>query len=199
MYRRIDKTVKTQTAINVYTPHKELCLCCFLTVSGLTHGLLQTRVTEGYTQLPNAARKKKATKITFFPLQSLQNLAWVSIEGFSLLENVSLVQNIESWPQEHEKCRKKKFELKVSVYPLFFVVYYWWPLVLAQYWKCFIHLKQRGHPCFSHPSVCVKIELVTVFDAILKSRQTREKLHCLYENLMSNNFRRTAVLKKYDL
>ena len=43
------------------------------------------------------------------------------------------------------------------------------------------------------------IDLVTVFDAILTSRQTREKLQCLYENLMSNNFRRTAVLKKYEL
>ena len=40
------------------------------------------------------------------------------------------------------------------------------------------------------------IDLVTVFDAILTSRQTSEKLQCLYENLMSNNFRRTAVLKK---
>ena len=39
------------------------------------------------------------------------------------------------------------------------------------------------------------IDLVTVFDAILTSRQTREKLQWLYENLMSNNFRRTAVLK----
>ena len=35
-----------------------------------------------------------------------------------------------------------------------------------------------------------------VFDAILTSTQTREKLPCLYENLMSNNFRRMAVLKK---
>ena len=41
-----------------------------------------------------------------------------------------------------------------------------------------------------------QIDLVTVFDAILTSRQTREKLQCLNENLMSNNFRRTAVLKK---
>ena len=40
------------------------------------------------------------------------------------------------------------------------------------------------------------IDLVTVFDAILTRRQTREKLQCLYENLMSNNFRKTAVLKK---
>ena len=36
------------------------------------------------------------------------------------------------------------------------------------------------------------IDLVTVFDAILTSRQMCEKLQCLYENLMSNNFRRTG-------
>ena len=42
----------------------------------------------------------------------------------------------------------------------------------------------------------VKIDLVRVFDAILTRRQTSEKLQSLYENLMSNNFRRTAVLKK---
>ena len=40
------------------------------------------------------------------------------------------------------------------------------------------------------------VDLVTVFDAILASKQTREKLQCLYENLISNSFRRTAVLKK---
>ena len=38
------------------------------------------------------------------------------------------------------------------------------------------------------------IDLVTVFDAIVTS--TRDKLQCWYENLMSNNFRKTAVLKK---
>ena len=43
------------------------------------------------------------------------------------------------------------------------------------------------------------MDLVTVFDAILTSRQTREKLQCLYENLMSNNFRKTAVLKKVSI
>ena len=43
------------------------------------------------------------------------------------------------------------------------------------------------------------IDLVTVFDAILTSRQTREKLQCLYENLMSNNFRKTAVLNKMSI
>ena len=47
-----------------------------------------------------------------------------------------------------------------------------------------------------YQGMALRIDLVTVFDAILTSRQTREKLQCLYENLMSNNFRRTAVLKK---
>ena len=43
---------------------------------------------------------------------------------------------------------------------------------------------------------CQRIDLVTVFEAILTSRQAREKLQCFYENLMSNNFRKTTVLKK---
>ena len=41
-----------------------------------------------------------------------------------------------------------------------------------------------------------EIVLVTVLEAILTSKQPREKLQCLYENLISNNFRKTAVLKK---
>ena len=40
------------------------------------------------------------------------------------------------------------------------------------------------------------IDLVTVFDAILTSRQMCEKLQCLYENLMWNNFLKTALLKQ---
>ena len=40
------------------------------------------------------------------------------------------------------------------------------------------------------------IELLTVLEAILTGSQPREKLKCLYENLISNNFRKTAVLKK---
>ena len=42
----------------------------------------------------------------------------------------------------------------------------------------------------------ILIDLVTVFDAILTGGQTPEKLHLLCENLLSNNLRRTAVLKK---
>ena len=56
----------------------------------------------------------------------------------------------------------------------------------------FSHLNEAG----SRASALLSIDLVTVFDAILTSRQTRKKLQCLYENLMSNNFRRTAVLTK---
>ena len=54
----------------------------------------------------------------------------------------------------------------------------------------------------SRPIVIIKgliIDLVTVFDAILTSGQTREKLQCLYENLISNYFRKTAVLKKISI
>ena len=51
-------------------------------------------------------------------------------------------------------------------------------------------------PSESFPSVQQVLGLITVFDAILTSRQTGEKLQRLYENLMSNNFCRTAVLKK---
>ena len=45
----------------------------------------------------------------------------------------------------------------------------------------------------------IPIDLVTVFDAIMTSRQTREKLQCLYENLKSNNFLKTAVLNKISI
>ena len=38
-----------------------------------------------------------------------------------------------------------------------------------------------------------------VFDAILTSGQTSVKLQCLNENLMLNNFRRTAFLKKISI
>ena len=41
--------------------------------------------------------------------------------------------------------------------------------------------------------------LVKVFDAIVTSKQTCKKLQCLYENLMSNIFRKTAVLNKISI
>ena len=51
----------------------------------------------------------------------------------------------------------------------------------------------------NHLISLVSGDLVTVFDAILTSRQTREKLQCLYENPMSNNFYKTAVLNKISI
>ena len=42
------------------------------------------------------------------------------------------------------------------------------------------------------------IGFITVLEATLTSKQKCEKLHCLYENLMSNNFPQTAVLKKLN-
>ena len=54
----------------------------------------------------------------------------------------------------------------------------------------------RGFPR-TRPSTVVKYtDLVTVLEAILTSRQPREKLQCLYENLMSSNSQKTAVLKQ---
>ena len=44
-----------------------------------------------------------------------------------------------------------------------------------------------------------RFTVFTVFDTMLTSRQTREKLQCLYENLMSNNFRTKAVLRKISV
>ena len=38
-----------------------------------------------------------------------------------------------------------------------------------------------------------------VLEAILTSKQPREKLQCSYENLLSNNFRKTPILEKYEL
>ena len=43
------------------------------------------------------------------------------------------------------------------------------------------------------------IDLVTVLDDILTTRQTSDKLKCLYENPMSNNFRKWLLSEKYQL
>ena len=40
------------------------------------------------------------------------------------------------------------------------------------------------------------IDLIMVSEAILKGRQSLDKLQCLYGNLMSDNFRKAAVRKK---
>ena len=41
--------------------------------------------------------------------------------------------------------------------------------------------------------------LIMVLEAILTRRQPHEKLQCLYENLMFNNFCKTAFLKKKNM
>ena len=51
-------------------------------------------------------------------------------------------------------------------------------------------------PLISYDLSRLEIDLVTVFDPFLTSRQTREKLQYLYENLMLNNLRKMTVLKK---
>ena len=38
-----------------------------------------------------------------------------------------------------------------------------------------------------------------VLKAMLTSKQQREKLQCVYENLLSNTFRKSTVLNKYEL
>ena len=43
------------------------------------------------------------------------------------------------------------------------------------------------------------MDLVTVLEAILTGRQPRESLQSLYDNLISNNFPKTAVIEKYEL
>ena len=49
------------------------------------------------------------------------------------------------------------------------------------------------------PDVVVVYRLCHGFRRHPLSRQTCDKLQCLYENLMSNNFRKTAFLKKRSI
>ena len=49
---------------------------------------------------------------------------------------------------------------------------------------------------FNTVKITDKIILIIV---IIDLRQMCEKLQCLYENLMSNNFHKTAVLKKISI
>ena len=78
-------------------------------------------------------------------------------------------------------------------------------LVFGRKTKPFYPYKYRVRQCVirckgktkrRHVEDSIQIDLVTVFDATLTSRQTREKLQYLYENIMSIKFRRTTVLKK---
>ena len=59
-----------------------------------------------------------------------------------------------------------------------------------------IPIPNSGFRLFHMPLIRLEIDLVMVFDPFLTSRQTCEKLQCLYENLMLNNFRKMTVMKK---
>ena len=52
---------------------------------------------------------------------------------------------------------------------------------------------------FENNILSCAIDLVMVFNAILTSMQTCEKLQCLYEKQMSSNFHKKAVLKKISI
>ena len=84
---KIDKKRYIKTAIKVYIPHKKLCLCCFVTVSCPINAILASfnvlvsqllRKIPGKTPHCTTLPDEKATKITFIPLRSLPNFAWVS-------------------------------------------------------------------------------------------------------------------------
>ena len=60
-----------------------------------------------------------------------------------------------------------------------------------------LHIKETNIHNLKYKYMKAKrIGLITVFDAILTGRQAGVKLQCLYENPMSNNFRKTSVWKK---
>ena len=92
-----------------------------------------------------------------------------------------------------------------------FLIFEWSACKLAGQAKCSFHYKQAfnlfnlrklaatvgsKHAKRSDPPWRKQgwIDLVTVLDAILTSRQTCEKLQCLHENLKSNNYLKTVVL-----
>ena len=60
-----------------------------------------------------------------------------------------------------------------------------------------IHHFQVDHPtpCLL-PKFCITIDLIMVLGAIMMGRKPSEKLQCLYENLISNYFHKSAVLEK---
>ena len=68
---------------------------------------------------------------------------------------------------------------------------------------CSVKASKAGKSPSSSPSSSSSAsggKLITLsLDAILTSSQKCEKLQCLYENLMSNNFHKTAVLKKISI
>ena len=113
----------------MYEPHKELRLCCLLTVSGPVIACVAS-------VFSRVVARKLLTfllifLLTFFfcPKKKLQTtsitlkLCLSTDEDFCFLENVNLEPNIESnGPQEDENVAKKKLELSASVESLSFEV-----------------------------------------------------------------------------
>ena len=113
----------------MYIPHKELRLCCLLTVSGPVIACVAS-------VFSRVVARKLLTfllifLLTFFfcPKKKLQTtsialkLCLSTDEDFCFLENVNLEPNIESnGPQEDENVAKKKLELSASVESLSFEV-----------------------------------------------------------------------------
>ena len=95
---------------------------------------------------------------------------WISV---AVTFAISRLQDLENWCEKRAglRSRERRIIFEATVIPL-------------SSWNITIVISKD------------LINLVTVFDATLTSRQTREKLQCLYEKLISNNFRRTAVLTK---
>ena len=60
--------------------------------------------------------------------------------------------------------------------------------------------RQKYHSTYENryiKNICCN-RLITVLEAILSGRQPREKIQCLYANLTSSVFCKTAVLKKIN-
>lgn len=128
IYLKIDKMVKMYK-FKVYIPHEKLCLCCFLTVSCLINAILAScnvlvfqllrrskshnrtvsyygswkKTRENWTVL--RCPEKKGYKNYLHSTLIAPKLRLSTERRFCFLENVSLVPNIEPWPQEEEKCR----------------------------------------------------------------------------------------------
>ena len=69
--------------------------------------------------------------------------------------------------------------------PIFGIIFSGWFIDLFD-------LVERFRSAHAGAEAIFMIDLVTVFHAMLTSRQTCEKLQCLHKNLMSNYFRKTS-------
>ena len=112
------------------------CLCCFLTVSCPTYkrhfskfwcfgfSTIKKKTRENSTVL--RCPKKKATKITFIPLQSLPDLAWVQNEDSPSLKMSICDSKHRAMASRGREMSLKKFELTASVQSFFCKVTYQW-------------------------------------------------------------------------